>query len=48
MKDELRRAGAESRDGDELVQRQQRSGVIIDERRITPHVAHQSEGNGTA
>src|SRR5437667_621772 len=41
--DELRGAGAECRDGNEFVQRQQRSGVIIYERRITPHVAHQSE-----
>src|ERR1700687_3601625 len=41
--DELRCARAECRDGDELVQRQQRSSIIIYERRITPHVAHQSE-----
>src|SRR5713226_7264658 len=41
--DELRRASAESRDSDELVERQQRPREIIDERRITADVAHQPE-----
>src|SRR2546429_10011337 len=41
--DELRRASAESGDGDELVQRHQRPREIIHERRIAADIAHQPE-----